>query len=82
MCFDRFVNRIQETPPGKDPLDYLMWLRGITTADLAEKTGISQASIRRFRAGSRPTKAHRKLIAAAVEQDEASLWPDKETADA
>lgn len=67
------MSQVQDTPPGKIPLDHQLWLKEIRNRDLAKKTGISEQNVSRFRRGLRPSPADRKKIARALKLTEADL---------
>jgi transcriptional regulator with XRE-family HTH domain len=52
--------------------------RGLSQTELARRTGIGRPGLWRIETGrARPTKASRSLIAAALELDEARIFPEQ-----
>lgn len=62
-----------EIPPGKVPLDYLMYMRGIKNQELAERTKIPASEVTRMRKGMRPSEARCKAVAKFLKVSQADL---------
>ena len=67
------MNGEHRTPPGKEPLDYLLWLREISSAEFSRWTGINHQEIGRYRKGMKPKPEHRKKISEELGVSEADL---------
>jgi hypothetical protein len=71
-----FVATKHETPHGKVPLDYALWVRDITSSKFAETIGVSLTTMSAYRRGMRPGPKMRAKIAGELGTTEGMLWPE------
>jgi transcriptional regulator with XRE-family HTH domain len=62
-----------QTPAGKVPLDFLLYMREIKNRDFAKAIGVSDQKVSLYRKGFRPTPEISKRIAKELDVTEAEL---------
>lgn len=63
VLLSRLVTGKHQTPPGKIPLDYLLYMREIKGQNFAERIGVSGSRVSAFRRGLRPPLEIQERIA-------------------